>query len=111
MAAELWLIAGAFLILQQLAGKCLLQLLILQTGLLGVFLAVDIFLFYIFWELVLIPAYFIDYFGAEFPRVKACFAVFYLYYGSFFFNAACYFGFGNSLFSTNIVLVLSAFDK
>ncbi|MDM7915911.1 MAG: NADH-quinone oxidoreductase subunit M, partial [Candidatus Eisenbacteria bacterium] len=32
-------------------------LLVLQTGMLGVFLALDLFLFYIFWELVLIPMY------------------------------------------------------
>ncbi len=33
--------------------------LILQTGMLGVFLSLDLFLFYIFWEVVLIPMYFI----------------------------------------------------
>jgi len=33
--------------------------LILEGGMLGVFLALDLFLFYIFWELVLIPMYFI----------------------------------------------------
>jgi len=34
-------------------------LLLLQTGMLGVFVALDFFLFYIFWELMLIPMYFI----------------------------------------------------
>ena len=34
-------------------------ILLLETGMLGVFLALDVFLFYIFWELVLIPMYFI----------------------------------------------------
>ncbi|MGD0499276.1 MAG: NADH-quinone oxidoreductase subunit M [Bryobacteraceae bacterium] len=33
--------------------------LLLQTGMIGVFLALDFFLFYIFWELVLVPMYFI----------------------------------------------------
>ncbi len=33
--------------------------LILEAGMLGVFLSLDLFLFYIFWELVLIPMYFI----------------------------------------------------
>ncbi|MDE3166059.1 MAG: Fe-S-binding domain-containing protein, partial [Acidobacteriota bacterium] len=33
--------------------------LILQTGMIGVFLSLDFFLFYIFWELVLVPMYFI----------------------------------------------------
>src|SRR5579864_2150045 len=33
--------------------------LLLQTGMIGVFISRDFFLFYIFWELVLIPMYFI----------------------------------------------------
>lgn len=33
--------------------------LILETGMMGVFVALDLFLFYIFWELVLVPMYFI----------------------------------------------------
>src|SRR6185436_13470081 len=32
---------------------------LLQTGMLGVFISLDFFLFYIFWELVLVPMYFI----------------------------------------------------
>jgi NADH-quinone oxidoreductase subunit M len=34
-----------------------LLLLILETGMLGAFLALDLFLFYIFWELMLLPMY------------------------------------------------------
>ncbi len=34
-------------------------LLLLQTGILGTFLALDLFFFYIFWELMLIPLYFL----------------------------------------------------
>jgi len=34
-------------------------LLILETGMLGVFFALDFFLFYIFWELMLVPMYFL----------------------------------------------------
>ncbi len=34
-------------------------LLMLQTGIMGTFLALDMFLFYIFWELMLIPLYFL----------------------------------------------------
>ena len=34
-------------------------LLMLETGMLGAFLALDLFLFYVFWELMLIPMYFI----------------------------------------------------
>jgi len=34
-------------------------LLVLQTGMLGVFASLDFFLFYVFWELMLVPMYFI----------------------------------------------------
>jgi NADH-quinone oxidoreductase subunit M len=34
-------------------------MLVLTTGMLGVFLALDLFVFYIFWEIMLIPMYFI----------------------------------------------------
>ena len=37
----------------------MISFLILEVGMLGVFLALDMFLFYIFWELVLIPMYLI----------------------------------------------------
>jgi NADH-quinone oxidoreductase subunit M len=33
--------------------------LVLEVGMVGVFLAIDLFLFYIFWELVLVPMYFL----------------------------------------------------
>jgi NADH-quinone oxidoreductase subunit M len=54
-----------------------------QAGLLGVFLANDAFLFYIFWELALIPVYFLCsmYGGAN--RIKASFKFFiYTFIGS-----------------------------
>ena len=34
-------------------------MLILETGMLGTFLATDLFVFYVFWEVMLIPMYFI----------------------------------------------------
>jgi NADH-quinone oxidoreductase subunit M len=37
----------------------MISFLILETGMLGVFLSLDLFLFYIFWEVVLLPMYFI----------------------------------------------------
>lgn len=53
-------------------------LLILETGVMGSFLALDLFLFYIFWELVLIPMYFlIGIFGGE--RKNAAAIKFFLY--------------------------------
>ena len=43
-----------------------ITLLLLQTGMLGVFMALDLFVFYIFWELVLIPmALLIGIWGSE----------------------------------------------
>src|SRR5437588_839982 len=39
-------------------GYCML-LLFLETGMLGTFLALDFFLFYIFWEVMLLPMYFL----------------------------------------------------
>ena len=35
------------------------MLLVLETGMIGVFVALDLFLFYVFWEVMLIPMYFI----------------------------------------------------
>ena len=34
-------------------------LLVLTTGMLGVFVALDLFLFYVMWEVMLVPMYFI----------------------------------------------------
>lgn len=40
--------------------------LVLETGMIGVFVSLDLFLFYLFWEIVLIPMYFlIGIFGGE----------------------------------------------
>ncbi|MBP86725.1 MAG: NADH-quinone oxidoreductase subunit M [Planctomycetaceae bacterium] len=43
---------------KQVKGYCILFLL-LETGMLGVFLALDFFLFYVFWEVMLLPMYFL----------------------------------------------------
>ena len=37
----------------------MIAMLILETGMLGVFISLDLFLFYVFWELMLIPMYLI----------------------------------------------------
>ena len=34
-------------------------MLVLETGLLGALLSIDLFLFYVFWEVMLIPMYFL----------------------------------------------------
>jgi len=41
------------------AKEFYILLLILETGMLGVFLALDFFLFYVFWEVMLVPMYFL----------------------------------------------------
>ncbi len=43
---------------QHVKGYCILFLL-LETGMLGVFLSLDFFLFYVFWEVMLLPMYFL----------------------------------------------------
>jgi len=37
----------------------MISMLVLETGVIGVFVALDLFLFYVFWEVMLIPMYFI----------------------------------------------------
>jgi len=46
-------------------------MLLLETGMLGVFAAVDIFLFYVFWEIVLIPMYFLIGVWGSKDRIRA----------------------------------------
>ena len=41
------------------AREYMVCMLILQTGMLGAFVATDLFLFYVFWEAMLIPMYFL----------------------------------------------------
>ena len=43
---------------KHIKGYCILFLLLL-TGMLGVFMALDFFLFYVFWEVMLLPMYFL----------------------------------------------------
>src|SRR5438445_30947 len=53
-----------------------IMLLLLETGMLGVFCAIDLFLFYVFWEAMLVPMYFIiGIWGGE-RRVYAAFKFF-----------------------------------
>lgn len=48
-------------------------MLVLETGLLGALLAIDLFLFYVFWELMLIPMYFLIGIWGHGPRIYAAF--------------------------------------
>ena len=45
-------------IVKNVKAYCILFLL-LETGMLGVFMALDFFLFYVFWEVMLLPMYFL----------------------------------------------------
>ncbi len=51
-------ILGSGAIKKHLKGY-FISILLLQTGMLGTFVALDLFLFYIFWEVMLIPMYFL----------------------------------------------------
>ena len=50
--------AASWSIKKHVKGYCILFLL-LETGMLGVFMALDFFLFYVFWEVMLLPMYFL----------------------------------------------------
>jgi len=52
-------ILASFGPIQARVKEYFVSFLILETGMLGVFLALDLFLFYIFWEVVLVPMYLI----------------------------------------------------
>ncbi len=45
--------------IQKLVKGYLILFLLLETGMLGVFVALDFFLFYVFWEVMLLPMYFL----------------------------------------------------
>src|SRR6266702_7406625 len=65
-------IAASFHI-EQKVKNCMAFMLLLECGIIGVFLSSNLFLFYIFWELMLIPAYFlVGSWGGE-RRVYAAF--------------------------------------
>src|SRR6516162_6765035 len=54
-----WLaMLASYGVTKQLRGYLILFLL-LETGMLGVFMALDFFLFYVFWEVMLLPMYFL----------------------------------------------------
>ncbi len=78
-------------------------LLLLQTGMLGTFMALDLFLFYVFWEVMLVPMYFIiGIWGGARRRYAAIKFFLYTLFGSvlmllgilalYFFNAGGFLG-------------------
>ena len=52
-------ILASFSPIRERVKEYMISFLILEVGMLGVFLALDLFLFYIFWEVVLVPMYLI----------------------------------------------------
>ena len=52
-------VAGSFSYIRRRERAFYAMLLFLTTGMIGVFVALDLFLFYVFWEIMLIPMYFL----------------------------------------------------
>lgn len=52
-------VAGSWTSIRQKAHAYYALLLVLTTGMLGVFVSLDVFLFYVMWEVMLVPMYFI----------------------------------------------------
>ena len=52
-------LASAWHSIEDRVKEFVVTMLILETGMLGVFVSLDLFLFYVFWEAMLIPMYFI----------------------------------------------------
>ena len=52
-------VAGSFSYITRRERAFYAMLLFLTTGMIGVFVALDLFLFYVFWEIMLIPMYFL----------------------------------------------------
>ncbi|MCS7312419.1 MAG: NADH-quinone oxidoreductase subunit M, partial [Acidobacteria bacterium] len=86
-------------------------LLFLETALLGVFLAVDLLMFYVFWELVLVPMFFIIFVWGGPRRVYAAFKfLLYTFAGSLFLLAGIVYLYvrtgGSSLLYGDVLQVL-----
>jgi NADH-quinone oxidoreductase subunit M len=52
-------LASAWRAVEERGKEFVITLLVLETGMLGVFVSLDLFLFYVFWEAMLIPMYFV----------------------------------------------------
>jgi NADH-quinone oxidoreductase subunit M len=52
-------ILSAYAAVEKHVKEFMVFMLVLETAMVGVFVAIDLFLFYVFWELVLIPMYFL----------------------------------------------------
>jgi NADH-quinone oxidoreductase subunit M len=52
-------LASAWAAIEDRVKEFVMAMLVLETGMLGVFVSLDLFLFYVFWEAMLIPMYFV----------------------------------------------------
>jgi NADH-quinone oxidoreductase subunit M len=52
-------LASAWQSIEDRTKEFVVTMLVLETGMLGVFMSLDLFLFYVFWEAMLIPMYFV----------------------------------------------------
>jgi NADH-quinone oxidoreductase subunit M len=52
-------LASAWRAIEDRAKEFVLTMLVLESGMIGVFVSLDLFLFYVFWEAMLIPMYFV----------------------------------------------------
>lgn len=77
------ILAGSYNNNYKKAGSFYGLLFLIQAGMLGVFLAADVLLFYFFWEIALIPAYFVSSIWGGEKRIQASFKFFvYTFLGS-----------------------------
>jgi NADH-quinone oxidoreductase subunit M len=84
-------IASLFMISENFRGYIALMLL-LETGLLGVFMSINVFLFFVFWEAMLIPMYFLLGVWGEERRVYATMKfLIYTIFGSFLMLVAVFY--------------------
>jgi NADH-quinone oxidoreductase subunit M len=78
------LVLGSWRAIEQKPRAFYALLLALQTGILGVFVSTDLFLFYVFWEMLLIPMYFIiGIWGSSNRLYSATKFIIYTFVGSF----------------------------
>lgn len=78
-------VASSFSAIKEREKEYYVFMLILETGMSGVFMALDFFLFYIFWEVTLIPMYFlIGIWGHERRLYAAIKFILYTVFGSVF---------------------------
>ena len=52
-------VAGTWSAIEQYTREFMITLLLLEVGMIGVFVALDVFLFFVFWEVMLFPMYFL----------------------------------------------------